>query len=802
MRRRANGRGERLTLITGGAGFIGTNLAHRLASAGERVLIYDNLSRPGVARNLDWLRQRHGERIGVAAADIRDAEAVEAAVARATQVFHLAAQVAVTTSLVDPAADFAVNAVGTLNLLEAIRRSPHRPPLVFTSTNKVYGAIDDLSLDCRSDRYLPSRGSPRAIDERRPLDFHSPYGCSKGAADQYVLDYARSFGLAALVFRMSCIYGPHQCGTEDQGWVAHFLLRTLAGDAITLYGDGKQVRDILYVDDLVDAFLLAQRHMAAIGGRAYNIGGGIGNALSLVELLARIEQLHGTLPRIRYGAWRTGDQLYYVSDCTRFAEKTGWRPRVAAEEGVALLYRWLRERHGVAALDARLAPRYRGRPAAARSRTARMRVALVNPPWDFAGSIYFGCREPHLPLEYGYARQMLEAQGHTAEIIDGQLEALSAGEIKARVEAFAPDMTVVTSAPSYLFWRCAPPELRVPRHIAAELRRPDRLMVAIGPHASTTPGTALAKLDVDVVVMGEAEEVLCALAGARRADWPKIAAIAYRDGSKTIVQGGPHASDMAALPALEWPDAVVGRHHHHHHRFDQEIEGSGAEMETSRGCPYHCTFCAKENFRDAYRRRPLPTILRELDRLIAQGVRYVYFIDEIFLPNRPLLQALVERRIKFGMQTRIDLWTHEMVELLGRAGCVSIEAGVESLSPEGRERLDKRCRMSTADLTERLIFAKRHVAFVQANLIAAELDDADEIARWRETLQAEGVWANEPVPLFPYPGTPDYRRLWGLPDDRAWERAHAHYLRQFDAFSDIQEQRPKPLHELESLSAS
>jgi B12-binding domain/radical SAM domain protein of rhizo-twelve system len=259
---------------------------------------------------------------------------------------------------------------------------------------------------------------------------------------------------------------------------------------------------------------------------------------------------------------------------------------------------------------------------------------------------------------------------------------------------------------------------------------------------------------------------------------------------------------MAALPALAWPDGAVARHDHHHHRFDAAPLGPGAEMETSRGCPYHCTFCAKENFRDAYRRRPLSVILDELDGLLRQGAEYIYFIDEIFLPNRPLLHALAERCLKFGVQTRIDLWTPEMLELLGRAGCVSIEAGVESLSPEGRDRLDKKCRMSTDELTDRLIVAKRHVAFVQANLIEAVLDDAAEVARWRAVLQQHGVWANEPVPLFPYPGSPDYRRLWGLPDDRAWERAHAHYLAQFADFSDIQEQRPLPLDELEVACTS
>lgn len=431
-----------------------------------------------------------------------------------------------------------------------------------------------------------------------------------------------------------------------------------------------------------------------------------------------------------------------------------------------------------------------------------MRVALINPPWRFAGSIYFGCREPHLPLEYGYARQMLEAEGHEVLLADAQLEGLDDAELRARVAAFAPAMTVVTTAPSYLFWRCAPPEVGVPQQTIRELRGAAGRMVAIGPHGSTTPRAALEKLGADVVVMGESEEILVRLARTPRRDWPAVPSIAYRQQDEIVVQGRPATSDMAALPVLRWPDALVARHRHHHHRFDTAPRAPGAEMETSRGCPYHCTFCAKENFRGTYRRRALPIILDELDRLLGQGIEYIYFIDEIFLPNRPLLDALAARRLKFGIQTRIDLWKHDMIERLGHAGCVSIEAGVESLSPEGRDRLDKDCRISTDELTERLVFAKGHIAFVQANLIEAAVDDKDEIARWRDGLNAHGVWANEPVPLFPYPGSPDYRRLWGLPDDRAWERAHAHYLGQFANFSDIQEQRPLPLDELELPGAA
>jgi len=348
----ANGHGRRraahrpLALITGGAGFIGTNLAARLAASGVPVLVYDNLSRPGVAGNLAWLRAAYGDALVAEIADVRDITALRAAAARASSVFHFAAQVAVTTSLADPEQDFAVNAAGTFNLLEALRACADPPPLIFTSTNKVYGAIDDLELENRGQRYAPAAGRPLGIDETRPLDFHSPYGCSKGAADQYVLDYARSYGLPAVVFRMSCIYGSHKRGTEDQGWVAHFLLRALAGAPVTIYGDGHQVRDILYVDDLVNAFLLAQRKMDRLRGQAFNIGGGSTNTTSLIELIDHIEVLDRRRPKVAYGAWRTGDQKYYVSDTAKFTRATGWRPQVTANEGVARLYHWLRQNLG------------------------------------------------------------------------------------------------------------------------------------------------------------------------------------------------------------------------------------------------------------------------------------------------------------------------------------------------------------------------------------------------------------------------------------------------------------------------
>lgn len=423
-----------------------------------------------------------------------------------------------------------------------------------------------------------------------------------------------------------------------------------------------------------------------------------------------------------------------------------------------------------------------------------MRYALINPPWDFEGSIYFGCREPHLPLEYGYAKALLERAGHEVLLVDAQLNELSLAELRAAVSAFEPDFSVVTTAPSYLFWRCPPPELRIAQQTAAAVRDLGGRLVVVGPHGSTTPRATLRKLGADVVVMGECEEILPTLA---TRPWSELTAICYADAAGVHVQGAPHASNMAALPALRWPTASLHRHHHHHHRFDSFPRGPGAEMEVSRGCPYHCTFCAKENFRNRYRKRPLAVILAELDRLIAQGVSYVYFIDEIFLPDQTLLAALAERPIFFGVQTRIDRWSFELLDQLGAAGCVSIEAGVESISEKGRRRLAKHCKLSTSELSERLIYARSRVPFVQANLLEAHMDTPAAIATFRSWLSSHGVWANEPAPLFPYPGSPDYLLLWGPPDDHAWERAHTYYLEQDARFSDIQAAQPQPLAALE-----
>ncbi|WP_186417327.1 SDR family NAD(P)-dependent oxidoreductase [Bosea sp. CS1GBMeth4] len=336
---------SRSVLVTGGAGFIGSNLVDRLAREGYRVLIYDSLARPGVAHNVAWLQQRHGERVTLRHCDIRDAGAVAEAVRGTTAVFHLAAQVAVTSSLADPVDDFGVNLCGTLHVLEAVRSLSEPVPVIFASTNKVYGSLSDIDLLEQGDAYLPidEIQRSRGIAEERPLDFHTPYGCSKGAADQYVLDYARSFGIPAMVMRMSCIYGPHQHGTEDQGWVAHFMIRALRGEPITIYGDGRQVRDILFVDDAVEAYLRAWRNIRRIGGRAFNLGGGPANAVSLLQLIAHVEGLIGRRVEVDFQDWRAGDQRYYVSDTRRIARELDLPVPTPWRVGLARLGDWLAE---------------------------------------------------------------------------------------------------------------------------------------------------------------------------------------------------------------------------------------------------------------------------------------------------------------------------------------------------------------------------------------------------------------------------------------------------------------------------
>jgi CDP-paratose 2-epimerase len=341
---RAPATDEKVDLVIGGAGFVGVNTAARLASEGRRVLVYDNLSRPGVEDNLAWLQDTHGDQVEFVCGDVLDEFGLKRAMKRAKRAFHFAAQVAVTTSLDDPEHDYDVNCRGTFNVLQA-SRAAGGVPLVFTSTNKVYGGMDDVPLELGDEQYAPADAALArfGVGENRNLDFHSPYGCSKGAADQYVIDYARCMNVPAIVFRMSCIYGPHQCGTEDQGWVAHFARAGLSGDTVNLFGDGCQVRDVLFVDDLVDALLAAHQHMPALSGRAFNIGGGPKQAVSLLQVLGHLETALGDDIARTFGDWRPGDQRWYVSDHRAFTTATGWHPKVRPAQGLRRLLDWQRQ---------------------------------------------------------------------------------------------------------------------------------------------------------------------------------------------------------------------------------------------------------------------------------------------------------------------------------------------------------------------------------------------------------------------------------------------------------------------------
>lgn len=333
----------RRILITGGAGFIGCNAAWRFMGRGDRVVVVDNLSRKGTDLNLAWLREM-GD-FEFIQADVRDARAMREAVGRCADldaVLHLAGQVAVTTSVADPREDFEINALGTLNVLEAVREAPCDPVVVYASTNKVYGGMEGTAVEERDGRYA-YRDLPGGVPEEQTLDFHSPYGCSKGAGDQYVRDYARIYGLRTVVFRQSCIYGYRQFGVEDQGWVAWFTIAAVLGKPIVIYGDGKQVRDLLFIDDLVDAYALAVDRPDRASGKIYNLGGGPKNVLSLLDLLSMLKELTGReIPRSS-DAWRPGDQRVFVCDIGRAARELDWRPRVGTEEGVRRLYDWVVE---------------------------------------------------------------------------------------------------------------------------------------------------------------------------------------------------------------------------------------------------------------------------------------------------------------------------------------------------------------------------------------------------------------------------------------------------------------------------
>jgi CDP-paratose 2-epimerase len=328
-------------LITGGAGFIGSNLAHRLIAQGQHVVVYDNLSRRGADKNVAWLRAEHGAHWTLVHADIRDAQQLRLAAARADVIYHLASQVTVTTSVHDPRHDFEVNALGTFNVLEAARLSGRRPIVLYASTNKVYGGMEEAAVVEAAGRYS-FRDYPLGIPESFPLDFHSPYGCSKGAGDQYVHDYARIYGLPTVVFRQSCIYGPRQFGVEDQGWIAWFLIAVVTGQPITIYGDGRQVRDVLWVDDLLDCYQAAVDRISTAAGQVYNVGGGPDNTLAVwSELGPMLESMVGGRIDVSWSLWRPGDQRIFVADVGKAGRELGWRPVTSSREGVRRLYDWV-----------------------------------------------------------------------------------------------------------------------------------------------------------------------------------------------------------------------------------------------------------------------------------------------------------------------------------------------------------------------------------------------------------------------------------------------------------------------------
>ena len=431
-----------------------------------------------------------------------------------------------------------------------------------------------------------------------------------------------------------------------------------------------------------------------------------------------------------------------------------------------------------------------------------MRFALVNPNWNFQGSTYFGCKEPHVPLELMFACDQIAASGCEPMLLDAQTDNLSLDEVRTRLRAFHPHFLIIPTAPSYLFWRCPPPELRVPMEWVEGLRS-KAVTVAIGPHPSATPAATIRKTKCDVALRGEPDQIIPQLASK---SWREIEGCCFRTEKSIHLNGQLGVTDMKALSPLDFRNYHVEAHHHRHHVFTDD-HGIGAELEFARGCPWACAFCNKTLFRNKFRERSVEAVLEEVDTLIARGVQYIYFIDEIFGVGKNvlrLLEGIAERQVKIGFQTRIDLWTEETLDLLGRAHCISIECGIESITEEGREELNKNCRMDTDRISELLIYARTKIPWVQANLILTDKDDRGQIRAWQEQLRARGVWVSEPVPMFPFPGSPLYAQTFGAPpDDQAWERAHHFYTSTFGdkGYSDIQEAMPERLESLERCAS-
>jgi anaerobic magnesium-protoporphyrin IX monomethyl ester cyclase len=425
-----------------------------------------------------------------------------------------------------------------------------------------------------------------------------------------------------------------------------------------------------------------------------------------------------------------------------------------------------------------------------------MRFSFVNPNWDFSGSTYFGCRDPHVPLELMFAAQQTRAAGHEVQLIDAQTENIDIAATRYRLDNFDPDFIVIPTAPSYLFWRCPPPEVRIPKRWIAGLTGRAKKVI-IGPHASATPLAALRKTGADIAFRGEPDANIPKLADT---PWEMIEGCCFGN----YMSPSLGVTDMKTLGPLDFADYPVEKHCHRHHVFTGE--GRGAELEFARGCPWACTFCNKTLFRNKFRERDVDAVLAEVDALVARGVDYIYFIDEIFGVGknvRRLLEGVAERNVQIGFQTRIDLWTEETLDLLGHARCISFECGIEAITDEGRDELNKNCRITTERITDLLIYARTRIPWVQANLILTDKDDKAEIRKWQDHLKAHGVWVSAPVPMYPFPGSPLYVQTFGAqPDDDAWERAHAYYTEHFGNgdFSDIQDANPQQLEALECTS--
>src|SRR5947209_6119815 len=362
-----------------------------------------------------------------------------------------------------------------------------------------------------------------------------------------------------------------------------------------------------------------------------------------------------------------------------------------------------------------------------------MKFALVNPNWSFKGSTYFGCPEPHVPLELMFAYDQVRSAGHEPLLVDAQTDNLTLEKVKRRIDAFQPDFLVIPTAPSYLFWRCPPPELRVPMEWTAGLGT-KAVKVLIGPHPSATPAATMRKTGCDVALRGEPDQTIPELASK---PWGQITGCCFKAGDTFHISPELGVTDMKVLRPLDFHNYNVEAHWHRHHVFTND-QGIGAELEFARGCPWACTFCNKTLFRNKFRERNVESLLQEIDTLIGRGVQYIYFIDEIFGVGRNvrrLLEGIAERPVKIGFQTRIDLWNEETLDLLGRAHCISIECGVESITEAGREQLNKNCRINTGRIGGRLIYARQRIRWVPANLILTEKDDKAEIHRWQEELK-------------------------------------------------------------------